>query len=108
MDLVDIVAAIRNVATRLDGVPRQLHVQAKEYASAERDYRIALRQEMLKLRAEGLPATLITDVARGNVAELKFKRDLAESLFKSASESSKALQAELSGLQSIYRRQDEM
>lgn len=108
MDHIDIAKAIRDVTQRLDGVPREIIKQAREYAAAERKYRIALKQEILTLRSQGLPATLIADVARGNVAELKFQRDLAESLFKAATESSKALQAELSGLQSIFRRQDEL
>lgn len=108
MDHIKLVQDIRRVSQRLDKLPAELRKQAIAYAEKERTYRLALSQEMLKLRAENLPATLINDIARGNVAGLKFERDLAESLFKATVESSKAIQAEMSGLQSIYRRQDEV
>ncbi|MEJ8548431.1 hypothetical protein [Brevibacillus borstelensis] len=108
MDLVKIVEDIRRVSQRLDKLPAELRKQAIAYAEKERTYRLALSQEMMKLRAENMPATLINDVARGNVANLKFERDLAEALFKATVESSRAIQAEMSGLQSIYRRQDEV
>lgn len=108
MDHIKLVDDIRRVSQRLDKLPKELRTQAKAYAEKEREYRVALRQEILKLRSENFPATLISDLARGNVANLKFERDLAESLFKATVESSKAIQAEMSGLQSIYRRQDEM
>lgn len=53
-------------------------------ARAERDYRIALAQEELRLKAEGYPATLINDLSRGNerVAELRMERDIAEALYE--------------------------
>lgn len=108
MDHIDIAKEIRRVSKRLDKAPQAIFDNAKAFAEAERVYRIELAKQITKLRSEGLQATLINDVARGNVADLKYQRDLAEGLYRSSLESSKALQAELSGLQSIYRRQDEM
>jgi len=108
MDHIKLVEDIRRVSQRLDKLPTELRKQAKAYAEKEHAYRVALSQTMLSLRAENMPATLINDVARGKVADLKFERDLAEALFKATVESSRAIQAEMSGLQSIYRRQDEV
>jgi len=108
MDHIDIAQEIRRVSKRLDKAPQVIFDNAKTFAEAEREYRLELAKEITRLRAEGLQATLINDVARGNVSDLKYKRDLAEGLYRSSLESSKALQAELSGLQSIYRRQDEV
>lgn len=108
MDHIDIAQAIRRVSERLDNAPQLIFGHAKAFAEAERAYRMELAKEIIRLRAEGMQATLISDVARGNVAELKYKRDLAEGLYRSSLESAKALQAELSGLQSIFRRHDEM
>ncbi|OSA65645.1 hypothetical protein B2H87_17540, partial [Clostridium botulinum] len=53
-------------------------------------------------------ATLIPDIARGNVAELKFKRDVAEVTYKSCKDMLQGLQAELSGYQSILRVQEDI
>lgn len=49
-------------------------------ALAEKNYRIALRKEIIKLRAEGNKVTLIYDMARGNeeVAKLRLERDITE------------------------------
>jgi len=58
-------------------------------AEAERDYKIMLRQEALKLRAEkGMPVTLISQIIYGvpEVAELRFKRDVAEAIYNANQE----------------------
>lgn len=108
MDLIDVAKEIRRVSSRLDKAPQAIFDNAKAFAEAERVYRLELSKEIVKLRAEGIQATLISDVARGNVADLKYKRDLAEGLYRSSLESSKALQAELSGLQSVLKVQSEV
>jgi hypothetical protein len=108
MDLIEIKAEIRRVSKRLDAVPKTIFEAARDYATAERDYRLELSKEITRLKAEGLAASLIADIARGNCAELKFKRDLADGRLVAAKESSRALQAELSGLQSILRSQEEV
>lgn len=54
-----------------------------EKAQTERDYKVRQAKEILKLKAEGYPATLIQDLVKGNeeVAELRLKRDIAESSY---------------------------
>ncbi len=51
-----------------------------EAAEAERTYRIALAQKILALRADGSPATVAADLARGDasIAHLRYLRDVAE------------------------------
>jgi hypothetical protein len=58
----------------------------REYAQAERAYREALAKKILELRADGMAITACSDVARGDkhVAELKFKRDVAEGVREAA------------------------
>ncbi|MED1953963.1 hypothetical protein [Brevibacillus centrosporus] len=106
IDMHDVSTEIRRVSTRLDGVPKAVFNAAKDFAEAEREYRKALSIEIVKLRTDGMPVSIISDVARGNVADLKFKRDLAEGQYRSCMESAKSLQSEMSGLQSILRVQD--
>ena len=38
--------------------------RGKEYAEAYKNYRVLLSQELLKLRAEGMPVTICSDLAR--------------------------------------------
>lgn len=69
---------------------KKLRETGTEYAEAERDYKITLRQEALKLRAEkGMPVTLIQQVVYGvpEVAEKRFKRDVKEAVYKANLES---------------------
>lgn len=55
------------------------------YAQAERDYRIAKAHGILDLKSKGYPTTLIPDLVKGlgNVADLDFKRRVAEATYKS-------------------------
>lgn len=86
----------------------ELFKLAKESAEAERDYRVALAKEKLKLRAEGMPVGLIEDVSRGNIADERFARDLAKEKYIAGRDSIKAIIAQLNALQSILRIQKEV
>jgi len=107
MEPMRITEQIMETAKRLQNASSEIFFIGKEKAETERAYRLALMREIMKLRAEGLQATLINDVARGNVADLLFARDAAEVKFKSAQESMAALKSTLSALQSVLRIQEE-
>lgn len=108
MEHQQITQMILTTSQRINKATTVLHKQAKEKANAEFEYRQALAKEITTLKANGMQTTLIPDVARGNVADLKLKRDLADGIYRSSIESLKALQNELSGLQSILRIQSEV
>jgi MarR-like DNA-binding transcriptional regulator SgrR of sgrS sRNA len=108
MDLADISKEIYDSGKRLENGSKELFKLAKEMAETERDYRRALQIEIVKLKAEGMQATLIPDVARGKTSELKFKRDLAEARYKSARDSIEAIMSQMNGLQSILKIQKEI
>ena len=64
---------------------KKLRETGTDYAEAEKEYKITLRNEALKLRAEkGMPVTLIQQVVYGvpEVAEKRFKRDVKEAVYK--------------------------
>lgn len=70
---------------------RQLEVSLKElrksgtnYAQAEKDYKILLRQECLKLRDDGMAIGMIDKTCYGlpSVAEARFKRDVADTVYR--------------------------
>ncbi|SHF16754.1 hypothetical protein [Caloramator proteoclasticus] len=108
LDMQDIGQAIFETAKRIEKGTNELYKYAKAYAEAEREYRLALAKEIVKLKDEKMQATLIPDVARGNVAEQKYKRDLAEVSYKTARDMLEGLMAEMSGLQTIYKKQSEV
>ena len=61
---------------------KELRNSGTKYAEAERDYKILLRQECLKLRDEGIAIGMIDKTCYGipAVAEKRFKRDVAETM----------------------------
>ena len=68
---------------------KKLRETGTDYAEAERDYKITLRNEALKLRAEkGMPVTLIQQVVYGvpEVADKRFKRDVKEAVYRANQE----------------------
>ena len=60
----------------------------RAYATAEKDYKVLLRQEILKMRDEGQAIGVITLTCYGipSVAEARFKRDVAEAYYKANQE----------------------
>ena len=80
IDGTDYVQALMDTLSEHDRAIAMMRDDGRAYAEAERDYRIALRVEIMRLRDEGMPATITPDLARGesNVAALRFDRDLAK------------------------------
>ena len=73
----------------LDVSVKSLRKTGTEFAEAERDYKITLREEALKLRSEkGMPVTLIQQIIYGvpKVAEKRFQRDIKEAVYKANQE----------------------
>lgn len=66
----------------------KLKETGRTYAEAERDYKVLLRQEVLKMRDEGTAIGVITLTCYGipSVAEARFKRDVAESIYNANQE----------------------
>ena len=75
----------------------------KDSAQKEHDYRIALASKITQLRAEGVPATIMSDLCRGdkNIAKLKLDRDIAKGISDACKQAIIATQAAMSGIQSL-------
>lgn len=108
LELNDISREIYESGKRLEAGSKKLFGYAKAMAETEAAYRRELQITIVKLKSEGMAATLIPDVARGLTSEFKFKRDLAEAEYKSARDMLQAIQAQANGLQSILRIQKDI
>lgn len=84
----DLWTEIKYCMKTLDRAVVDLKERGIAAAQSEHDYRIKLASRILQLRAEGIPVTILSDVARGEpeTAKLKLQRDIAESLCKSCEE----------------------
>ncbi len=86
---MDLYNEIQNKINELNISLKKLRETGTAYAEAERDYKITLRQEALKLRSEkGMAITLIQQVVYGvpEVADKRFKRDVAETMYNTNQE----------------------
>ena len=72
----------------LDAAIKELRSRGSAYDQAEQDYRVELAKCILLEREKGTPVTIISDVCRGDrtIAGLKFNRDVADVVYKSALE----------------------
>ena len=86
---------------------KKLRETGTDYAEAEKDYKITLRQEALKLRAEkGMSVTLIQQVVYGvpEVAEKRFKRDVKEAIYKANQESINSMNLQIKIIENQINR----
>lgn len=104
---IEVTQALYKTSKRLDDGSYVITTKAKAYAQAEKIYRIELAKEIMRLKAQGIPVTLIKELAKGNehVADLKFNRDLAQETLRASHAMLDALQVEVSALQSILKVQ---
>lgn len=103
-DLIDEIQVLRK---QLDVSVKQLRKTGTEYAKAERDYKVLLRQECLRLRDEGMAVGMITLSVYGipSVAEARFKRDVAEAVYKANQESINSIKLQLKLIDSQISRE---
>lgn len=86
---------------------KQLRTNGTEYAQAEKEYKILLRQECLKLRDEGMAIGMIDKTCYGipSVAEARFKRDVAEIVYKANLEAINSIKLQLRLIEGQIQRE---
>lgn len=92
---------------QLDMSIKQLRKNGCAYAEAERDYKILLRTECLKLRDEGMAIGMIDKTCYGipSVAEARFKRDCTEAVYKANLEAINSLKLQMRLIESQISRE---
>lgn len=86
---------------------KSLRKTGSNYAEAERDYKVLLRHEVLKLRDEGQAIGVISLICYGipSVAEARFKRDVAETIYKANLEAINSVKLQLRLLENQIQRE---
>lgn len=105
---MDLYLEIQNKINELNVSLKKLRETGTAYAEAERDYKITLRQEALKLRSEkDMAVTLIQQVVYGvpEVADKRFKRDVAEAIYKANQEAINTIKLQIKVLESQLQRE---
>ena len=80
---MDLFEQIQQLIKELDIAVKSLRRTGTEFAQAEKEYKMKLRQEALRLRSDGEAVTLINQIVYGvpEVAELRFNRDVKEAVY---------------------------
>lgn len=103
----DLIEELRQKTTQLDLSVRQLMKSGIAYAEAERDYKLKLRTECLRLRDEGMAIGMIDKTCYGvqAVADARFKRDVAEATYKANMEAINSLKLQMRLLENQIGRE---
>lgn len=93
----DLYDEIQQKISQLDRSIKQLRKSGTSYAEAERDYKILLRTEFLKLRDDGMAIGMIDKTCYGipSVAEKRFQRDVAEAVYTANKEAINSLKLQI-------------
>lgn len=104
---MELYTELQSKTQQLDISIKQLRKSGTEYAQAERDYKVLLRQECLKLRDDGMAIGMIDKTCYGipSVAEARFKRDVAEAVYKANLEAINSIKLQMRLLENQLQRE---
>ena len=97
METYDLINEMNSLCNKLSASGEALKKYGREYAAAERDYKICLREQAMKLRSSGEAIGMIDKTVYGipEVAKLRFERDVAETMYKVSLESINTLKLKI-------------
>jgi hypothetical protein len=104
---MDLMNELTYKIQELDKSIEMLRVSGTKYAEAERDYKVLLRQECLKLKHEGMAIGMIDKTCYGipEVAEKRFQRDVAEVMYKANQENINSIKLQMRLLENQIQRE---
>ena len=104
---IDLVQQLSQKINELNVSVKTLRTSGTAYAQAEKDYKILLRTECLKLRDEGMAIGMIDKTCYGipSVAEARFKRDCAKTVYLANQEAINSIKLQIRILESQINRE---
>lgn len=107
MSEADLYLELKQKTRHLDYSIKTLRKSGTEYAEAERAYKVLLRKEILKLRAEGMAVGIIDKTCHGipEVADARFNRDVAEATYKANQEAIQAIKLQMRLIEEQIKRE---
>jgi len=84
-----------------------LRSNGEKLAQSEHDYKVALSQEALKLKAEGMAVGMINLVVYGvkEVAQLRLKRDIAQTMYDANQEHINVMKLQMRIIENQLKRE---
>lgn len=107
MESYDLYDELQAKTRQLEVSIKMLRKSGTDYAEAERAYKVLLRTECLKLRDEGMAIGMIDKTCYGipTVADARFKRDVAEVVYKANLEAINSIKLQMRLIESQIQRE---
>lgn len=104
---MDLFNELQQKTKELEISIKSLRKTGTDYAQAEKDYKVLLRQECLKLRDSGMAIGMIDKVCYGipSVAEARFKRDVAEAVYRANMEAINSIKLQMRLIEGQLQRE---
>ena len=104
---MDLITELEQKRKQLDQGILDLRKNGTARAKAEKEYKILLRMECLKLRDEGMAIGMIDKTCYGipSVAEARYKRDIAETLYNAHQEAINSIKLQIRLIESQLQRE---
>lgn len=98
---MDLYEEMKRLIDLLNVAQSEYKKRGQDYAKAYKSYRVQVAQELLRLKAEGMPVTIAYDIARGKeeVANAKEQEIICECLYKSCQEAINSYKLQIKVLQ---------
>lgn len=105
--MTDLYEELQAKTRQLDASIKQLRKNGTEYAQKERDYKVLLRTECLKLKEDGMAIGMIDKTCYGipSVAEARFQRDIAKVVYEANQEAIQAIKLQMRLIESQIQRE---
>lgn len=91
----ELITTLFDLQTQLPDAVKKMRSYGIEMAKASSDYRAAKAVRIRELKEQGLPATLISDLAKGDCAELQYERDVREVIYDTQKEFINSLKTQI-------------
>ena len=104
---MELYSELQQKTRELETSIKLLRKNGTAYAEAEKEYKILLRLECLKLRDEGMAVGMIDKTCYGvpSIAEARFKRDVAEATYKANQEAINSIKLQLRLIENQLQRE---
>lgn len=104
---MDLYTELQQKTKHLDLCIKELRHSGTAFAEAEREYKVLLRTECLKLRDGGMAIGMIDKTCYGipSVAEARFKRDVAETTYKANLEAINSIKLQMRLIEAQIERE---
>jgi hypothetical protein len=108
MDAITIAKEIWKKVNELERQKAEFKDAITAKVNAQVEYDKALAAEIVKLRCQDNPVSIVEKIAKGNIWQFTLAMETAEAMLKAKESNTRSTQAQLNGLQTIAKNFGEL